>query len=63
MRKKFYFESLKGSAHSEQICVNGDDIKTDLREVGFGGYGVDSSGSEKGPEAGFCKKVMGLLVS
>jgi hypothetical protein len=32
-----------------------DGIRTDLREIGFGGCGLDSTGSEQGPVAGCCE--------
>jgi hypothetical protein len=32
-----------------------DTIKMDLREVGWGGHGLDPSGSEKGQVAGSCE--------
>jgi hypothetical protein len=32
MRKAFWFESLTGGDHSEDLGVDGDNIKMDLRE-------------------------------
>jgi hypothetical protein len=39
MRTRFRLESLKGGDHSEDLGVDGDNIKDGSYEVGF--YGVD----------------------
>jgi hypothetical protein len=36
-------------------CRWEDGIRMDLREIGLGGCGLDSTGSEQGPVAGCCE--------
>jgi hypothetical protein len=48
---KFWSENLKGRGHTEYRGVYG---RTTL-DIRLGGYGLDSSGSGKGPVAGSCE--------
>jgi hypothetical protein len=54
LRIGFWYENFKEREQNEDVGV--DDIKMDLREIGWS-CGLDSSGSEKGPVAGSCEHV------
>jgi hypothetical protein len=48
---RFWWESPREGDHLEDQGVGG---KMDLSEIGFGGCGLDSTGSGQGPVAGCC---------
>jgi hypothetical protein len=37
MYTKFWWKNLKGGDHAEDLGVDGDNIRIDLREIGWGG--------------------------
>jgi hypothetical protein len=62
MRAEFWLENVKEEIIRKITPRWDDNIKMDLREIGWG-YGLDLSGSGQGPVAGYCEHGNELSVS
>jgi hypothetical protein len=55
-RTRFWWETPREGDHLEDQGVGGKiGVRMDLREIGLGGCGLDSTGSGQGPLAGCCE--------